>query len=328
MKSILASLFLTSSFLTAHHAFADAPNVVVSIKPIHSIVAAVMDGVAEPKLIVDGAASPHSFNLRPSNARDLQNADLVFWLGNGFETFMEKPLETLGTRASAIKLGDTPNLTKLETREGGAFEEHSHSDHSDHHHDDAHDHDKHKHNDHNAEHAHHHEEIDLHLWLDPKNAIAISQHVAAVLSKHDEQNAAKYQANASALISEIEKTDQSIKADLASVKDYPFIVFHDAYQYFEKSYGLNAAGSITINPETAPSAERIVELKQKVKDAKVECIFTEPQFDPKVVNIIAEGLAVKTVALDPEATALAPSKDLYITLMKSMASSFKTCLSR
>lgn len=317
MASKLAALIASTSLLIGTSAFAQAPDVVVSIKPIHSLVTAVMEGVAEPKLIVDGVASPHSFNLRPSNAKDLQSADIVFWLGNGFETFLEKPLQTLSSDAVAIKLADTPNISTLEMREGGTFEAHDH------------DHDSHdKQEDaHNHDHDHHHGEADLHIWLDPKNAVAMTKHIAAILSAHDDANAAAYTNNANAYIAEIEKLDASVKAELADVREKPFIVFHDAYQYFENAYDLKAAGSITVNPDTPPGAERIEELRQKVKSANVGCIFAEPQFEPKVIQIIAEGTAVKTETLDPEATGLSPSKALYLDLIKNLSTSFKTCLS-
>lgn len=335
MTSRLAALLFSSTLLVGTSAFAQAPNVTVSIKPLHSLVTAVMEGVGEPKLIVDGAASPHSFNLRPSNAKDLQTSDIVFWLGNGFETFLVKPLETLSGGAVAIKLSDAPNITKLDQREGGAFEPHDHSHGGEGHgaeaeHDHAEKPDEHAKGEHSHDHdhAHDHDETDLHLWLDPKNAIAITTHISNILSAHDGENAATYKKNAAAYIAEIEKTDSEVKAELSSVKDKTFIVFHDAYQYFEHTYGLKAAGSITVNPETPPGAERIEALRQKVKDANVTCIFAEPQFEPKVIKIISEGTDVKTGTLDPEATGMEPSKNLYIDLLKNLSTSFKTCLSK
>lgn len=322
MTSRLKAILISSTLFIATHAYAEAPNVTVSIKPLHSIVANIMDGIGKPALIVDGAASPHSFNLRPSNAKDLQSADIVFWLGNGFETFLEKPLETLSSKATTIKLSDAPNLTRLPMREGGAFEEHDHS------HGGAEDDNNHAH-DHHSEHEHADDnETDLHLWLDPKNAVAISRYIADILSAHDEANAPTYQKNAATYIEQIEKTNAAIKVQLAEVKDQPFIVFHDAYQYFEHAYDLQAAGSITVSPETPPGAERIGELQQKVKDANVSCIFAEPQFEPKVIKIISEGIDVKTETLDPEATTLSAGKGLYLELIQNLASSFTKCLSK
>jgi zinc transport system substrate-binding protein len=340
MKSLIAGLLLSTSLLASQSALA-APDVVVSIKPIHSLVSAVMDGVAEPKLIVDGAASPHSFNLRPSNAKDLEAADIVFWLGNGFETFLEKPLSTLGSKAAVISLSHTPNIKLLPTREGGAFEAHSHDhgdeephdhageaeDHHDNHHEHkdgeaAHDHHEHSHDDAHAGHG----ENDLHIWLDPKNAIEITKHIAAVLTAHDADNGDTYQKNARNYIEALKKADSDIASSLKDVQSKPFIVFHDAYQYFEKAYDLNAVGSITVSPETPPGAERIETLRKKIKDAGVSCVFAEPQFQPKVISVITEGSDVKVGTLDPEATELKAGKNLYLELIGNIASSVKTCL--
>lgn len=331
MKSMLTAALLASTMFYAASAKADAPNVVVSIKPLHSLVTAVMEGVGEPKLIVDGAASPHSFNLRPSNAKDLQGANIIFWLGNDFESFLEKPLSTLGGNAVYIKLSDTPNLTKLEMREGGAFEAHDHSHGEEHEHEDEHADNKgvhdHSHDDDAHDHAHDHDETDLHLWLDPKNAIEMTKHIARILAAHDAVNAEAYNKNADAYVAQIEELTSAINEELKDVKDKPFIVFHDAYQYYENAFGLKAAGSITINPENAPGAERIEELREKVKEAGVSCIFAEPQFEPKVIQVIAEGVDVKTETLDPEATTLEPSKTLYLDTLKNITTSFKACLS-
>jgi zinc transport system substrate-binding protein len=335
MKSLVASLLLSTALLASHTALA-APNVVVSIKPIHSLVSAVMDGVAEPKLIVDGAASPHSFSLRPSNAKDMEAADIIFWLGNGFETFLEKPLSTLGAKAVAISLAQTPNIKLLETREGGAFEAHSHdhtgelthphdgeSDHNHHHElkegEVDHDHNAHSHNEPHGEH-------DLHIWLDPKNAIEMTKHIAAIMTAHDAENADVYQKNARDYIKALTKADSDIASSLKDVQNTPFIVFHDAYQYVEKAYGLNAVGSITISPETPPGAERIETLRKKIKDAGISCVFAEPQFQPKVISVITEGSDVKIGTLDPEATELKAGKNLYLELIGNIANSMKTCL--
>ncbi|OWV77038.1 zinc transporter [Rhizobium sp. R339] len=309
---------------------ADAPIVVTSIKPIHSLVSAIMQGVVEPELIVDGAASPHTYSLKPSNARALQEAKVVFWTGPGLEAFLEKPLEALGSDASVVELDNAPGLVKLPFREGGAFEPHDDGDHeaagSGHH--DGHDHgDKHAHHDDHEEHEHEHGAFDTHLWLDPMNAKAMAAVITTTLVAADPANALTYQANAKALDDRLTALDKEIAATVAPVKDKPFVVFHDAYQYFEHRYGIRVAGSITVSPETIPGAERVSEIHRKVGELGATCVFAEPQFEPRLVKVVIEGTSAKSGVLDPEAATLTAGPDLYFTLMRGIADSMKACLS-
>ncbi|MCM2474870.1 zinc ABC transporter substrate-binding protein ZnuA [Rhizobium sp. CG5] len=315
-------------------ALAAAPEVVVSIKPIHSLVAAVMDGVGEPKLIVEGAASPHTYTLKPSNARALQNANVVFWVGHGLEAFLEKPLEALAGKATVVELEEAPGITTLPFREGGAFEAHDHGEHEDH--DDhaaeaGHDHDtaeaghaEEGHEDHDHEHGGH----DMHLWLDPINAKAMTAEIEQTLSAADPDHAAAYKANAKALSDRLDALDTELKATVAPIKDRPFVVFHDAYQYFEHRYGVRVAGSITVSPEATPGAERISEIHKKVTELGATCVFAEPQFEPKLVKVVTEGTPARAGTLDPEAATLAAGPDLYFELMRGIGTSLVTCLSQ
>jgi zinc transport system substrate-binding protein len=297
---------------------AEAPAVVVSIKPIHSLVSSIMQGVGTPALIVDGASSPHTYNLKPSNARTLQEAKLVFWVGPGLEAFLEKPLEALGSNATVIELEDAPGLAKLPFREGGAFEAH----------DDGDEGQGHEANEsHHAEHDHDHGAFDTHLWLDPSNAKAIASAITTALVAADPANALTYQANQQALDARLDALDKEIAGTVEPVKDKPFIVFHDAYQYFEHRYAVKVAGSITVSPETMPGAERISEIHRKVTDLGATCVFAEPQFEPKLVNVVAEGTKAKAGILDPEAATLDAGPDLYFTLMRGIANNLKNCLS-
>ncbi|MCD2181599.1 metal ABC transporter solute-binding protein, Zn/Mn family [Rhizobium sp. GN54] len=356
-----APLLLSTTLLAAASgpALADAPNVVVSIKPIHSLVAAIMHGVGEPGLIVDGAASPHTYALKPSNAAALQDADLIFWVGHGLEAFLEKPLEALGTGATIVELEDAPGLEKLKFREGGAFEAHDHEAEGHAHEAEGHDHqaESHETDNHEAEggghnheaaashdhagedghaaesgeaHAHDHAHeggYDTHLWLDPMNAKAMATAIEAALAKADPDNAATYKANLAALDANIDALDTEIAATLAPVKDKPFVVFHDAYQYFEHRYGVRVVGSITVSPETMPGAERVSEIRGKVTGLGAACVFAEPQFEPKIVNVVLEGTAAKAGTLDPEAGTLAAGPALYFDMMRGLATSMKDCLS-
>ncbi|WP_373683220.1 zinc ABC transporter substrate-binding protein [Rhizobium leguminosarum] len=302
---------------------ADAPVVVTSIKPIHSLVAAIMQGVGEPELIVDGAASPHTYSLKPSNARALQEAKVIFWTGPGLEAFLEKPLQALGSKASIAELDNAPGLVKLPFREGGAFEPHEDGD--EHHGASAEGED----HDHAADtgHDHDHGAFDTHLWLDPMNAKAMAAMITTTLVAADPANALTYQANAKALDDELTALDKEIAATVAPVKNKPFIVFHDAYQYFEHRYGIRVAGSITVSPETIPGAERVSEIHRKVGELGATCVFAEPQFEPRLVNVVTEGTSARSGVLDPEAATLKAGPDLYFTLMRGIAENMKDCLS-
>lgn len=322
MRKTCRTLLLSTALLAAGTlaARAEAPDVVVSIKPIHSLVSAIMQGVGEPKLIVEGAASPHTYSLKPSNAAALQDADVIFWVGHGMEAFLEKPLETLGGEATVVELDDAPGLEKLPFREGGPFEPHVHEGEDDH----DHAHEEHAHDE--DDHDHEHGAYDMHLWLSADNARAIAAETARVLSQEDPDNAETYGKNLAALNDRLAALDKEIAGTVAPVKDKPFIVFHDAYQYFEHRYGVHAAGSITVSPETLPGAERLTQIHDKVKSLGATCVFAEPQFEPKLVNVVIEGTPAKSGTLDPEAATLDPGPDLYFTLMKGIAGSLRDCL--
>lgn len=323
MKSILA-LFLASVAMAGSSNAMAAPNVVVSIKPIHSLVAAIMQGVGEPQLIVDGGASPHTFSLKPSNAKAIEGADIVFWVGHGLEAFLEKPLESLASKAEVVELDDAPGLEKLKFREGGPFEAHDHGDEEA-----RHDHEKEEHDHAHVEegHDHDHGEYDMHLWLDPLNAKAMAAEIEKTLLAADPANAAAYQENARKLMENLDALNTEITTTIAPIKDKPFVVFHDAYQYFEHRYGVKTAGSITVSPETMPGAERIKQIHAKVTELGATCVFAEPQFEPKLVRVVTEGTKAKSGTLDPEAATLDAGPDLYFQLMRGIATSLKDCLS-
>ncbi|KQV34827.1 MULTISPECIES: zinc ABC transporter substrate-binding protein [unclassified Rhizobium] len=307
---IAAGLLGTAALFQTGIAHAEAPKVVVSIKPIHSLVASIMQGVGEPSLIVEGAASPHTYSMKPSNAAALQDADIVFWIGHGLEAFLEKPLESLGGDAKVVELDDAPGLTKLKFREGGAFEPHDDGDEA------------------SEQHADHHDEgeFDMHLWLDPMIAKAMAAEIEATLEKADPGNVARYRSNLESLKARLDTLDTSLAAKIAPIKDKPFIVFHDAYQYFEHRYGVKVAGSITVSPETLPGAERLSQIHEKIKTLGATCVFSEPQFEPKLVNVVLEGTTAKSGTLDPEAATLEAGPDLYFKLMDGIGASLTDCL--
>jgi zinc transport system substrate-binding protein len=307
MKNLLLSGLLAGALLTAAPVLVQAaPSVVVSIKPIHSLVAAIMHGIGEPDVVIDGAASPHTYQMKPSDAARLQSADVIFWVGPEMEKFLEHPLETLGSKARIVELDNAEGLIKLPTRESGMFEPHADED--------AHDHDG-------------GEEIDMHLWLHTGNAKAMASLIAQTLEAADPANAMAYRGNLARLDTKLDALAADIAATVAPVKDKPFVVFHDAYQYFEKEFGVNGVGSITVTPENMPGAARIAEIHDKVKTLKSACVFAEPQFEPKLIKIVLEGTDARTGTLDPEAGTLAKGEDLYATMMLDLARSLKTCLS-
>ncbi len=342
--SRLRALLLASAGAILLPASAHAlDNVVASIKPVHSLVAGVMGDLGDPHLLVRGAASPHTYALRPSDAQALESARLVFWVGPNLEASLDRAIDSLGADATIVELGEAHGLTLLPFREGGAFEAHEHGDdedhgeeagHDDHDHEDEaadHDHDDDDHgemaeDDHGHE-DHDHGAYDMHVWLDPVNAAAIVQEIAEALAEADPENAAQYAENADRLNMRLEELTTEISAELEPVKDKPFVVFHDAYHYFENRFGIEAAGSITVSPEILPGAQRISEIQEKVRELGATCVFAEPQFEPKLVTVTTEGTGAGTGTLDPLGAAIDDGPDLYFDLIRNMATSLKDCLS-
>lgn len=350
--TLARTLLLSASLLVATSAAGHAaPKVVASIKPVHSLVASVMQGIGEPQLIIEGAGSPHTYSLRPSQARALQDADLIFWIGHELEAFLEKPVETIGTGAKSVELIDAHGLVKLPFREGGAFEAHDHGDHGGEHghadhdedkHDDhaGHDHDEkhghdekhetaeahgHDHGDADG-HGHAHGAFDAHIWLDPENAKAMVNEIAEALSEADPDNAAAYEANAAKTVERIEAMRADIDARLTPLRGKGFIVFHDGYQYFEKRFDVTASGSITVSPEVMPGAERVAEIKARIGELGATCVFAEPQFEPKLIQVVTESTAARSGVLDPLGAELADGPDLYFGLIDGLARSMEQCL--
>lgn len=288
-----------------------APHVVASTKPVHSLVSAVMGEVGTPTLIVRGAASPHTYSLRPSDAAALENADIVFWTGHGMELFLAKALDSLALKAEVVELAEAPGIVLLPLREGGAFEAHVHDD-------AGHDHDGHDHDSHG--------DGDMHFWLDPDNAGLMVTHIADVLAAADPENAEAYRANAEAELQRLDALTDELQVKLAPVAGKPFIVFHDAYQYFEARFGLELAGAVTISPDVMPGAARIDQLRDRVGELGATCVFAEPNFEPAIIRTIVEGTEAASGVLDPEGSALTEGPDLYPQLLRGLADGLVDCL--
>lgn len=305
----------------------EAVGVVASIKPVHSLVAGVMAGIATPDLLVSGGGSPHTHTLRPSDAEALERARVVFWVGEALETFLEDAIESLAPRAAIVELASVEGVVLLEPREGGAWDAHDHDDEGHGHEHEAaktgHDHDRDKTA---AGHDHDHAAFDGHLWLDPDNAKAIVAAAAAALAKADPQHAEAYRANGAAVIARLEALETELDAALAPVKDRPFIVFHDAYQYLEARFGLNGIGSITVTPDVQPGAARLKELRSRIAGLGAVCVFSEPQFEPRLVETVAEGTGARIAVLDPLGADLADGPDLYFEMMRANVAAMRDCL--
>ena len=311
-------------------------KVVASIKPIHSLASYLMDGVSEPGLIVDGYASPHSFAMKPSHAKMLQEADLIFWVGEDMESFFEKPLKSIAKKAEKIELMEIKGLNKLKFRERNIFDDHDDHGHDDEHKEDGHDDhghdDEHKEDGHDDEHkedghddheGHAHGEYDTHIWLDPSNAKVILKEMAEHLIEKDQKNTSIYKSNLKKALKELDKLTKDVKSDLN--KEFKSIVFHDAYQYFEKRFDINVMGAFTVNPDVMPGAEQLAEIREIIEHDKVSCVFSEPQFNPDIINAVVKDMNISTGVLDPLGATLNPGKDLYFDLISNMSKSFKGC---
>jgi zinc transport system substrate-binding protein len=313
------------------------PKVVASVVPVHGIVAAVMGDTGTPELLLEGKLSEHRATFTADQISTLGKADVVFIIGHGLEA---KLAQISGSEAvngkTFVELSEAPGVKTLPIREGGAWEAHDHDhDHGEggeaaeagHDHSEAaeagHDHDK------TAEAGHDHEGVlafDPHVWLDPENAKAMAAAVAAELSKADPANAKTYEANAAAFAVSLDTVSADIAKELEPAKGKPFIVFHDAYQYFEKRFGLDAAGSISDISAQAPSAERLKEVRDKLAATKAQCVFREPQYDDKVVAVVIEGSAARSGVLDGLGAELTPGPAAYPQLLRNLASAFHACL--
>jgi zinc transport system substrate-binding protein len=306
-----ASLLVLSLGLTG--AQAAELKVVVTIKPLHALVAQVMAGVGSPELLVKGAASPHSYALKPSEARALNNADLIFRVSETVEAFMGKVAKSLSQRVELVTLQDAPGMKLLALRAGATFEPHSHGKGSEH----GHRHAK----------PHKGDAVDGHAWLDPDNAKIMTDRIRQVLAAKYPEHAAVFKANAAALEARLDALAAELEGDLAPIADKPYIVFHDAFQYLERRFGLNVVGSISISPDVPPSARRLTELRRKIQSLGAVCVFAEPSFDRRLVDSLMEGTSARTGTLDAEGGSLDPGPDLYFALMRKLAGALKGCLS-
>ena len=332
---------------------AEAPRVVATIKPIHALVASVMDGVGTPALLIGGSMSPHGVNLRPSQARLLSQAGVVVWTGPALELSVGKIVRNLAGKAISVPLQEARGVRLYKLRAGGLWEGHDHGDHDDHgdedqsqkehgeekhghkdhdddrkdearkgHDDHDHEDDDHKgHDDHDEERA----DIDAHIWLDPHNAIAMTRAIADALARADAPNAAAYRANAAATVARLQALDAEVAKALRPVRGKRYIVFHDAYQYFEKRYRLTPSGSVTVDPHRAPSPRRLYEIRTRILERGASCVFREPQFTPKIINVLVRGTPARVGTLDPVGASLPAGKGAYEALVRGLVANLRAC---
>ncbi|WP_319637514.1 zinc ABC transporter substrate-binding protein [Roseitranquillus sediminis] len=296
---------LVGAAFSAATASAEVPSVATDIAPVHSLVARVMDGLGEPSLVVDPGASPHGYSMRPSEARALSEADAVFWIGSELEPWLEDAIANLAPDAVSVALLDAPTTTVLEFRTGATFAEHAHEEHE--------------------EEQDHEQGHDPHAWLDPENGKAWLEVIADEMGRLDPENAAAYAANAEAGHAEIEAVEAEIERLIAPARGMDFIVFHDAYHYFEARFGIQAAGAISLSDASDPSPARVEAVRETVTELGVTCVFSEPQYNQALVRTVTEGTRARSAVIDPLGVGLESGPDFYPQLLRSVAEEMVGC---
>jgi zinc transport system substrate-binding protein len=308
IKMVIAVISLL--FFGASNAYADRLRIVSSIAPVHAIVLAVIGERAHADLLLKGSASPHHFSLKPSHAQMLQNADFVVLIDFGLESFLQRPVGSV-TGITAIELAKSPGTQLWETREIGVLSSVHEKSHS-----------------HGHVHGHEGHHDDLHLWLDPLNAIAMADYLATILSTADPDGEAIYRKNSERFKERVEGVTETIQSQLSRYTNQSYVVFHDAFQYFEKRFGLMSPAVLTLNPEIAPSAKVVREIREYLRSSGTRCVFREPQFSPAILSSLTEGLSVTIAELDPLGDNTAMDVDYYPQIIIGMSQSFESCFSQ
>ena len=299
MRTVFGAVLVAAALFCAP-ALATPPPVVVSLKPLHSLVAMVLDGVTVPALLLPGATSPHTYTLRPSDARLLSGAGLVIWGGPQLEAFLEKPISAVAGKARVLNLLSDPRLTLLPVREAGV-----------------------------AEHEeHHHDGIDPHFWLDPANAGRVLRTVAEVLAEIDPANAGRYWANAETNAAALLALDRELALTLEPVREEPFLALHDALQYLEVRYSLHSAGTLTLSAERVPGARTMIAVRERIVDAKVRCIVGEQHFPPALARTMTEGTDARLIVVDTLGVAVPEGPDAYPAMLRRLVADLRACLSK
>ncbi|HML81900.1 MAG TPA: zinc ABC transporter substrate-binding protein [Thiomonas arsenitoxydans] len=315
LRRLLSLSALLAATLTPLGAQAETPRVAVSIKPVADLVAAVMAGVGKPTVLIPPGNSPHTYAFKPSERASAEQAQLLFWIGPDVEPALTKITKALPKSTQVVTLSTQPGMDLLPARTGGDWERkrpaprlavsHDHGDEHD---------------------SMHTGSFDGHLWLSPTNAKVIVRSAALALAAKDPQHAPQYQANAEQAVQRIDAMTAELTAQLAQVKNKPFIVFHDAYQYFEHAFGLRAVGSILVSPDAMTNARRVSQMRDKIKSLGVVCVFAEPQFEPRLVQTLIEGTQARVGTLDPLGAKGPLGLEGYTQLMRNLANNLGQCL--
>ena len=314
-KSIFFGLsFLFYSFAAQADVKTDI-KVVTTIKPLHSLISRIMESRGEPQLIIEGTNNPHTFVFKPSHAEMLEEADIVFWIGEDLEAFMEKPLDSLAKNAKKIAFMETESIEKLKFREKNIFDDHD--DHDDH---DGHEDEHEGHDDHDD---HKHGEFDAHIWLDPENAKEMVKIIRDELIKIDPEGQRQYSVNTAGATLELDNLINNVEKELS--KDISYVVFHDAYQYFETRFGVTSAGALTLNPDVLPGAKQIADIQDLIRDKGIKCIFSEPQYNPKIIETLGNDMNISTGVMDPLGAFIEEGPSMYGELINGITNSIKEC---
>lgn len=310
--SSLHAFALVVAFLGLGSGSAQAElRIVTTIKPIHALVAGVMSGAGNPYLMIKGAASPHTYAMKPSDAAALQQAHVVFRIGGQFEQFLTAAIKSSNASAKVVSLGASAGVRRLPYRTGKAWAGSAH--------------------DHHGHHDHHDKSVkkdkfDPHIWLDPDNASHMIAAIAETLAMKDPDRRADFMRNASKMVARIKKLKIEIETAVAPVRGRPFLVFHDAYQYFEAAFDVTAVGAVSLGESRSPGARRIMSIRRELAARKVVCVFVEPQFAPRIVRTIIEGTSVRQGMLDPVGASIEAGPDAYFELMRRNTRSLTKCL--
>ncbi|MGB3407220.1 MAG: zinc ABC transporter substrate-binding protein [Jannaschia sp.] len=333
---MLTRIFLLSAIL-AGPAVADVPRVATDILPVHGLVSRVMAGIGEPVLVVPPNASPHGYAMRPSEARALEQADLIVWVGPDLTPWLEDAVATLAADAKSLRLLAVAG-THLLSFGGDHADAHGdgHTVEEDHAEYAGHDHDGEAHADQihsggDEDHADEHDHAggtDPHAWLDPDNGALWLGALAEALAELDPENAGTYRANAAAGQAEIAVATTEAESLIAPAKDRAFLTFHDAYGYFEERFDVPSSGSVRLGDATSPGAASLAALRDRVVTDGIVCLFSEPQFDPGLAGAVIEDSDAEISVLDPIGLSVAPGPDFYPNFIKGLAVDMTGCLTR
>ncbi|VFP86992.1 High-affinity zinc uptake system protein ZnuA [Candidatus Erwinia haradaeae] len=296
--------------------FSTKATIIASIKPLGFIAASIADGITRVKILLPEGVSVHNYALRPSDIKNLREADLVIWVGPDMESFMKKPLNELPIQ-NTIEIHKLPGVQSLlirnelhkESRDSNKSQKIQDRGHCAHH-----------------QYEHYRNKYNMHLWMSPEVAIQIATAIYFKLLGHMPENQDQLNTNLQYFKDSIVTMNKIINQQLGPLKGQGYFVFHDAYTYFEKYYSLIPAGYFTVNPEVQPGAQRLHQIQRQLFSKKAKCVFTEPQFKPTVVKAISRGTNVRFGTLDPLGTDIPISKDSYVKFLIKLSNQYSSCL--